>query len=46
MLNAENELFNARSNLVIGTYDDIVNTYFVDASVGSLASRFGGAGAP
>ena len=23
-----------------------VNTYFVDASVGSLASRFGGAGAP
>lgn len=46
VLNAENELFNARSNLVIGTYDDIVNTYFVDASVGSLASRFGGAGAP
>ncbi|MGE0487377.1 MAG: TolC family outer membrane protein [Gammaproteobacteria bacterium] len=46
VLNAENELFNARSNLVIGTYDDIVNSYFVDASVGSLASRFGGAGTP
>jgi adhesin transport system outer membrane protein len=46
VLNAENELFNARSNLVIGTYDDIVNSYFVDASVGSLAGRFGGAGNP
>lgn len=46
VLNAENELFNARSNLVIGDYDDIVNVYFVEASVGSLASRFGGAASP
>ena len=41
LLNAENELFNARSSLVSGTYDDLVNEYFVDASKGRLAGRFG-----
>lgn len=43
VLNARNELFNARSNLVLGTFDDLVNAYFVDASKGQLASRFGAA---
>ena len=42
VLNATNELFNARSSLVIGLYDDLVNSYFVEASVGSLAAQFGG----
>ena len=42
VLNATNELFNARSNLVQGSYDDLVNMYFVEASTGALASRFGG----
>lgn len=41
VLNAENELFNARSALTSGTYDDLVNEYFVDASKGALAGRFG-----
>lgn len=41
VLNARNELFNARSSLVAGRYDDLVNEYFVDASVGNLAGRFG-----
>lgn len=41
VLNAENELFNARSNLVVGHYDDIVNAYFIDASMGALAGKFG-----
>ncbi|MGR8919089.1 MAG: TolC family outer membrane protein [Gammaproteobacteria bacterium] len=46
VLNAQNELFNARSNLVFGTYDDLVNVYFVDASKGSLATRFGASASP
>ncbi|MCZ6894348.1 MAG: TolC family protein [Gammaproteobacteria bacterium] len=41
VLNAENELFIAGSNLVSGSYDDLVNEYFVDASKGDLAGRFG-----
>lgn len=41
VLNARNELFNARSSLVFGTYDDLINAYFVEASVGNLAARFG-----
>lgn len=41
VLNAQNELFNANSNLVFGVYDDLVNVYFVDASKGGLAGRFG-----
>ncbi len=44
VLNAENELFNARSNYAAGVYDDLVNYYFVDASKGVLASKFGAAG--
>lgn len=44
VLNAENELFNARSNLVVGLYDDLVNYYFTDASKGLLAGKFGAAG--
>ena len=35
VLNARNELFNARSSLVFGTYDDLINAYFVEASVGN-----------
>lgn len=42
VLNARNELFNARSNLVFGIYDDLVNSYFVEASIGVLAARLGG----
>lgn len=45
VLNARNELFNARSNLIFGTYDDLINAYFVDASTGTLAGAFGVAGA-
>lgn len=45
VLNAQNELFNARSNLVFGRYDDLINVYFVDASKGALAGRFGGGAA-
>ena len=41
VLNAEDELFNARSNLVVGSFDDLVNSYFVDASKGSLAGKLG-----
>ncbi len=41
VLNAENELFNARSSLVFGVYEDLINAYFVDASKGDLANRFG-----
>jgi len=42
VLNARNELFNARANLMSGIYDDLVNYYFVEASIGVLAKRFGG----
>lgn len=45
LLNAEDELFNARSNLAAGTYDDLTNVYFVDASKGILAGKFGVSGA-
>jgi adhesin transport system outer membrane protein len=44
LLNAEDELFNARSNLAAGTYDDLINVYFVDASKGILAGKFGVSG--
>lgn len=44
LLNAEDELFNARSNLAAGTYDDLTNVYFVDASKGILAGKFGVSG--
>ena len=45
LLNAEDELFNARSNLASGTYDDLTNVYFVEASKGILAGKFGVSGA-
>ena len=45
LLNAESELFNARSNLAAGTYDDLTNVYFVEASKGILAGKFGVSGA-
>ena len=41
VLNAENELFNARSNLTSGLFDDIVNQYFVEASKGQLRQSLG-----
>ena len=41
LLNAENELFNARSNLVSGEFEDLVNQYFVEASKGQLTSSLG-----
>ena len=44
LLNAESELFNARSNLAAGTYDDLTNVYFVEASKGILAGKFGVSG--
>lgn len=40
-LNAENELFTARSNLVSGRYEDILNGYFIEASKGSLLQSLG-----
>lgn len=36
VLNAESELFTARSNLVTGKYDDILNQYAIEAAKGSL----------
>lgn len=41
LLNAENELFNARSNLVSGKFEDLVNQFFVEASKGQLTSSLG-----
>ena len=41
VLNAENELFNARSNLASGIYDDLANQFFVEASKGRLVSTLG-----
>lgn len=47
VLNARNELFNARSNLIFGLYEDMINAYFVEASGGTLAQSFGvSAGSP
>lgn len=41
VLNAENELFNARSSLMSGLYDDLINQYFVEASKGQLRQSLG-----
>ncbi len=41
LLNAENELFTARSNLVSGLYEDLVNQYFVEAAKGALVRNLG-----
>ena len=40
-LNAENELFSARSNLTSGLYEDLLNQYLVEASKGVLIGYFG-----
>ena len=40
-LNAVNELFTARSNLVSGRYEDILNGYFIEAARGTLVSSLG-----
>ncbi len=41
LLDAENELFAARSNLASGRFDDLFNHYFVAASQGRLVSTLG-----
>lgn len=41
VLNAENELFNAKSGLTGGIFDDLVNQYFVEASKGQLTNSLG-----
>ena len=38
VLNAENELFIARSNLVTGRFSDVLNRYAIQASQGTLVS--------
>ena len=40
-LNAQNELFNARSSLSSTEYDDLANYYFIEASKGSLVRALG-----
>jgi len=41
LLDAENELFIARSNLAAGRYEDIVNGYFLEAAKGLLVQSLG-----
>lgn len=41
VLNAENELFGARSNLTVGRYDDMLNHLAVQAAQGSLLRTLG-----
>jgi adhesin transport system outer membrane protein len=41
LLNAENELFTARSNLAVGKYEDILNQYAVEAAKGVLVKSLG-----
>ncbi|MCC7487801.1 MAG: TolC family outer membrane protein [Burkholderiales bacterium] len=41
VLNAENELFTARSNLVTGRYEDLFNQYAVEAAKGLLVESLG-----
>lgn len=41
VLNAESELFTARSNLVNGRYDDLLNQYLLHASQGHLIEYLG-----
>jgi adhesin transport system outer membrane protein len=45
LLNAENELFTARSNLSLGQYEDLLNQYFVEAAKGNLTATLGVAAA-
>jgi adhesin transport system outer membrane protein len=41
VLNAENEVFTARSNLAAGRYDDLFNQYAVEAAKGTLVKSLG-----
>ena len=41
VLNAENELFTAKSNLAVGRYDDLLNQYAVEAAKGLLVKSLG-----
>lgn len=41
VLNAESELFTARSNLVIGRYEDLFNQFAVEAAQGLLVKHLG-----
>jgi outer membrane protein, adhesin transport system len=41
VLNAENELFTARSNLAVGLYDDLLNQYAIEAAQGLLVKSLG-----
>jgi adhesin transport system outer membrane protein len=41
VLNAENEMFTARSNLASGRYDDLFNQYAVEAAKGTLVKSLG-----
>ena len=41
VLNVENELFTARSNLAAGRYDDLFNYYAIEAAKGTLVKSFG-----
>jgi outer membrane protein, adhesin transport system len=41
VLNAENEVFSARSNLIVGRYDDLFNQYVIEAAKGTLVQSLG-----
>jgi len=41
VLNAENEVFTARSNLSAGRYDDLFNQYVIEAAKGTLVQSLG-----
>lgn len=41
MLNAQNELFTAHSNLSAGLYEDLYNQFFVEAAKGTLTTVLG-----
>ncbi len=41
VLNAESELFTARSNLAVGRYDDLINQYAIEAAKGLLVKSLG-----
>ena len=41
VLNAENELFTARSNLAAARYDDLLSHYAIEAAKGTLVKSFG-----
>jgi adhesin transport system outer membrane protein len=41
VLNAESELFTARSNLIAGRYEDLLNQYSILAAQGLLVKSLG-----